>query len=324
MSSLLEIQNLSTSFKTPYGTVLAVDDVSLNLEQGETLGVVGESGCGKTVLALSLMRLVPEPPGKITGRAVLFNGVDLLTLSGKEMRSIRGKDISMIFQEPMTALNPVFRIGDQIIEVIRHHQDISKRDAANLAIEMLRQVGLSQPEKRIRDYPHQLSGGMRQRIMIAMALVCKPRLMLADEPTTALDVTIQAQIIDLLNDLKHDLKTAIILITHDLGVVAESAQQVAVMYAGQIVEHADVENLFSNAMHPYTVGLLESIPPLDRVPAKESRLNTIYGTVPELGLDLQGCRFQERCPQAMGVCREKKPELRVHGTHHTVRCWKYE
>ena len=324
MASLLEIQNLSTSFRTPYGTVLAVDDVSLSLEQGETLGVVGESGCGKTVLALSLMRLVPEPPGQITGRAVLFNGTDLLKLSREEMRSIRGKDISMIFQEPMTALNPVFRIGDQVIEAIRQHQDITKRDAATQAVDMLRQVGLPQPEKRIRDYPHQLSGGMRQRIMIAMALVCKPRLMLADEPTTALDVTIQAQILHLLNDLKQELKTAIVLITHDLGVVAETAQQVAVMYAGQIVEYADVESLFNNAMHPYTLGLLESIPPLDQAPSKEFRLNTIRGTVPEPGRDLKGCRFQDRCLHAMAVCGEKQPELKARGASHTVRCWKYE
>lgn len=324
MVPLLDIQNLSTFFNTPFGTVRAVDDVSLGLGPGETLGIVGESGCGKTVLALSMMRLVPEPPGKIGGGKILFNGVDLLGLSKQEMRAIRGRDISMIFQEPMTALNPVFRIGDQIVEAIRHHQDTSHRDAVDLAVTMLRQVGIPQPEKRIRDYPHQLSGGMRQRVMIAMALVCKPRLMLADEPTTALDVTIQAQIIDLLNDLKSEFKTAIILITHDLGVVAETTQKVAVMYAGEIVEYADVDVLFDNALHPYTVGLLESIPPLDKTPTKESRLNTIPGTVPEWGRIPQGCRFQERCSLVMAVCRERKPDLRTQGPNHTVRCWKYE
>jgi len=322
MPPLLEIRDLCTCFDSPAGVVRAVDGVSLALEQGETLGVVGESGCGKTVLALSVMRLVPIPPGRIEKGNIIFNSRDLLTLDAKEMMAIRGRDISMVFQEPMTALNPVFRIGDQIMEVIRRHRKVGYGEALDHAIAMLTQVGIPQPGKRVRDYPHQLSGGMRQRVMIAIALACRPKLMLADEPTTALDVTIQAQIIDLLNQLKKEMGTAIILITHDLGVVAESAQKVAVMYAGEIVEYARVDNLFRNPLHPYTVGLLESIPPLEKMPSREARLNTIAGTVPDLYRQIIGCRFQDRCPFVMAVCKEIKPELKGTSGEHVVRCWK--
>ncbi|MDD5169745.1 MAG: ABC transporter ATP-binding protein [Syntrophales bacterium] len=321
MPSLLEIHDLFTYFDSPFGAVRAVDGVSLEISHGETLGVVGESGCGKTVLSLSIMRLVPIPPGRIAGGKILFDGIDLLSLKIDEMRNIRGRDISMIFQEPMTALNPVFRIGDQIIEVIRHHEKISKRDAMDRAISMLSHVGMPSPEKRMSDYPHQLSGGMRQRVMIAMALVCRPRLMLADEPTTALDVTIQAQILELLVKLKEEMDMSIILITHDLGVVAESAQQVAVMYAGEIVEYADVNSIFCDPLHPYTVGLLESIPKLDQKPSRGTRLNTISGVVPELYREITGCRFQDRCPQVMDVCRRQKPDLFMRKSCRTVRCW---
>jgi peptide/nickel transport system ATP-binding protein len=323
MPPLLDIRNLCTYFSSSFGTVRAVDGVSLTLEQGETLGVVGESGCGKTVLSLSIMRLVPDPPGRIVEGQILLDGQDLLTLNPEQMRALRGKEISMIFQEPMTALNPVFRIGDQIVETIRHHQDISHRDAMNQAVSMLGRVGMSSPEKRVQDYPHQLSGGMRQRVMIAMALACRPRLMLADEPTTALDVTIQAQIMELLIELKKEMNTAILLITHDLGVIAESAQKAAIMYAGEIVEYSTVKNIFTNPAHPYTIGLLESIPPWEETPARDARLNTIPGVVPELYRIMTGCRFQERCTHAMAICREKKPALTDRGPQHSVRCWKF-
>ncbi|MDQ5985677.1 MAG: Oligopeptide transport ATP-binding protein OppD [Syntrophus sp. SKADARSKE-3] len=322
MAALLEIQELRTYFSSPYGIVRAVDCVNLELARGETLGIVGESGCGKTVLSLSIMRLIPEPPGKIEGGRILLNGVDLLTLSADEMRDIRGRDISMIFQEPMTALNPVFRIGNQITEVVRTHQKVSYKDAFDQAVIMLQKVGIPSPEKRVHDYPHQLSGGMRQRVMIAMALICKPQLMLADEPTTALDVTIQAQILDLLRQMKNDLHTSIILITHDLGVVAQSAQKMAVMYAGEIVEYADVSDIFSNPSHPYTVGLLESIPPLKGKYSRNARLRTISGTVPELYKSKKGCRFQDRCIDLMKVCTEEKPSLLPLVGTHFVRCWK--
>ena len=323
MPPLLEIHDLCTYFSSPHGTVRAVDGVSFELEQGQTLGIVGESGCGKTVLSLSIMRLIPSPPGWIEHGKIIFSGTDLLRLNDEEMRAIRGRDISMIFQEPMTALNPVFKIGDQIIEVIRQHETVSYRDAMDRTITMLKQVGIPSPEKRVRDYPHQLSGGMRQRVMIAMALACKPRLMLADEPTTALDVTIQAQIIDLLNQLKKDMDTAIILITHDLGVVAEFAQKVAVMYAGEIVEYADTDAIFNDSLHPYTAGLLASIPPLEKTPSRNTRLNTIQGTVPELYHSINGCRFQDRCSYVMPICRDQKPRVEYKSFNHAVRCWKY-
>ena len=263
MGMLLEIKNLSTHFHTDFGIIKAVDRVDLAIDEGDTLGIVGESGCGKTVLALSIMRLIPDPPGKIVSGNVFFNGVDLLKLDSAEMRRIRGKDISMVFQEPMTSLNPVLRIGDQITEIIRLHLGLGGKEAVGRAVEMLSLVGMPSPETVVRNYPHQMSGGMRQRVMIAMALCCGPKLMLADEPTTALDVTIQAQILELIGKLKQDIGTSVILITHDLGVIAEAAEHVAVMYTGQVVEYASVENLFSAPLHPYTVGLMESIPKID-------------------------------------------------------------
>jgi peptide/nickel transport system ATP-binding protein/oligopeptide transport system ATP-binding protein len=323
---LLEIENLQTYFYTDEGVARAVDDVSMMLHEGETLGVVGESGCGKSVTALSIMRLIPQPPGKIVGGEIRFaHQGDLIRMSEDDMRKIRGNAISMIFQEPMTSLNPVFRIGSQIAESIRLHQNVSKSEAMGRTVEMLKRVRISSPEKRVKDYPHQLSGGMRQRVMIAMALSCNPRLMLADEPTTALDVTIQAQILDLMNKLKEEVGTAIILITHNLGVIAEMAQNVVVMYAGVVVESTDIRTLFSDPLHPYTIGLLTSIPRADRDAGKKKRLNTIPGIVPNL-LDLPvGCRFSDRCANCHEPCRKKEPPLvrldNVSNRNHWVRCW---
>lgn len=320
---LLEVQNLKTHFETSFGRVRAVDGVSFSVKKGYTLGIVGESGCGKTVLALSIMRLIPIPPGKIVSGNILFDGTDLLSLQEEEMRKIRGKEMSMIFQEPMTSLNPVFKIGEQIAEVIRLHQGSSKKDATHRATEMLRVVGIPSPQKRYKDFPHQMSGGMRQRVMIAMALSCNPRLMLADEPTTALDVTIQSQIIDLINDLKKARGTSVILITHDLGVIAEASQFVAVMYAGKIVEYAAVSDLFARPCHPYTMGLMDSIPRIVTGDSQQKYLKVIPGAVPAL-YDLPiGCYFQERCPQTMDICRKEEPLAREISSHHYVRCWKY-
>jgi len=321
MRKILEVKNLSTHFEIKGGTIRAVDGVDLVVNEGDTLGVVGESGCGKTVLALSIMRLVPTPPGRIVSGNVLFDGLDLLCLGGEEMQRVRGKDISMIFQEPMTSLNPVFRIGEQIAEVIRLHQGLARRDALNRAIEMLQLVGIPSPERRIRDYPHQMSGGMRQRVMIAIALSCNPRLMLADEPTTALDVTIQAQIIDLINNLKSQVGTSVVMITHDLGVIAEAAQFVAVMYAGKVVEYGPVGDIFSLPLHPYTVGLLESIPKIDR--GQDSYLTVIPGVVPDLNNLPPGCRFLDRCSYGMTACTEEEPELKEETPGRSVRCWRY-
>jgi oligopeptide/dipeptide ABC transporter ATP-binding protein len=323
MARILEIKNLSTHFETEYGVIKAVDDVDLVVDEGDTLGIVGESGCGKTVLALSIMRLVTQPPGRIVSGNIMFNGVDLLQLDNAEIRKVRGKDISMIFQEPMTSLNPVLRIGDQIMEAIKLHQGLDSLEAMNSAIETLRLVGMPSPETIVRNYPHQLSGGMRQRAMIAMAVSCKPRLMLADEPTTALDVTIQAQIIDLMNRLKEDVGTSIILITHDLGVIAEAAQYVAVMYTGGIVEYSSAGNLFSTPLHPYTVGLMESIPKITASWGKDDYLKVIPGVVPPLYNLPAGCSFQERCPHVMNICREKEPLLKEKNPGHKVHCWLY-
>ncbi|MFZ3115895.1 MAG: ABC transporter ATP-binding protein [Syntrophales bacterium] len=320
---ILRVTDLTTHFETKDGVIKAVDRVDLTVEQGDTLGVVGESGCGKTVLALSIMRLVPMPPGKIVAGSVFLDGLDLLQLKREEMRRYLGKDISMIFQEPMTSLNPVLKIGDQIAEVVRFHEGLSRKKALNRAVEMLRLVGMSSPEMRIHDYPHQMSGGMRQRVMIAMALVCRPRLMLADEPTTALDVTIQAQILDLINRLKTELGTSVLLISHDLGVIAEAAQCVAVMYAGQIVEYSDVADLFSHPLHPYTLGLLLSLPRIDGPGKENGHLTTIAGSVPSLFALPQGCRFQDRCPQVKNICRREEPSLRSQRQGHLVRCWLY-
>ena len=324
MGAILDIAGLRTFFDTPKGVVKAVDGVDIALMQGDTLGIVGESGCGKTVLALSVMRLVPDPPGKIVSGRILFRGVDLLRLAEEDMRRVRGRDISMIFQEPMTSLNPVFRIGEQIAEVIRLHQGLSGRDALDRAVEMLKLVGIAAPERRAREYPHQMSGGMRQRVMIAMAIACEPGLMLADEPTTALDVTIQAQILDLIGRLKEEIGTSVVLITHDLGIVAETAQSVAVMYAGQIVECGRSEEVFSNPLHPYSRGLTASIPRLRRSGAEQAVLPVIPGTLPPLYQLPQGCRFQERCREVMEVCRRRDPELKEHAGGHAVRCWLYD
>lgn len=324
MGRILEIRNLSTHFSTEHGIIKAVEKIDLFVEEGDTLGIVGESGCGKTVLALSIMRLVPSPPGRIASGTIFFRGVNLLQLSMDEMRGIRGKDISMVFQEPMTSLNPVLRIGDQIAESIKLHQGVGRKEAANRAIESLRLVGMPSPEKVVSNYPHQMSGGMRQRVMIAMALSCGPRLLLADEPTTALDVTIQAQIIDLISSLKEDIGTSVILITHDLGVIAEAAQYVAVMYTGGIVEYASVNDLFSKPLHPYTVGLMESIPKIDKVLGPDEYLKVIPGTVPSLYNLPDGCSFQDRCPHVMKICREEKPQLKETTPGHKVHCWLYE
>jgi oligopeptide/dipeptide ABC transporter ATP-binding protein len=322
MTPLLDVRNLKTQFHSSLGVVQAVDDVSFSLNEGETLGVVGESGCGKTVLSLSIMWLVPNPPGRIVSGSVLFDGRDILALPEKKMRAIRGRKISMIFQEPMSALNPVFRIGDQIMEVVNRHENTDHSAAFEKACTMLAKVGIPSPEKRMQNYPHQLSGGMRQRVMIAMALICRPSLMLADEPTTALDVTIQAQILSLIEEMKQQFNTAILLITHDLGVIAQSAQRVAVMYAGEIVEHAPVENLFATPRHPYTEGLLSSIPPSGGQSVRESRLKTIPGSVPEYFSTISGCRFRDRCPYAMAICRDEKPALTTDTNSHLVRCWR--
>ena len=319
MMPILQIENLSTHFETARGTVKAVDKVDIRLNEGDTLGIAGESGCGKTVLALSIMRLIPRPPGRIVAGRILFEGEDILELSDEEMRGIRGKRISMIFQEPMTSLNPVFRVGDQVAEVMQLHEGLSARDANDRAVEMLRIVGIPEAEMRARDYPHQMSGGMRQRVMIAMALSCRPRLMLADEPTTALDVTIQAQILDLIQDLKREVGTSVVLITHDLGVIAEAAQYAAIMYAGWVVEQGSVEAIFSKPLHPYTVGLLNSIPRIGSS-SRGGYLNVIPGTVPDLLEIPSGCKFRDRCPKVMPVCIEK-PAILEKTPGHSVRCW---
>ncbi|MBD3307007.1 ATP-binding cassette domain-containing protein [candidate division KSB3 bacterium] len=324
---LLNISELQTYFYTEEGVSKAVDGVSYYVKKRETLGVVGESGCGKSVTALSIMQLIPQPPGKIIGGDITFEGRSLLSLSSQEMRKIRGNKISMIFQEPMTSLNPVFTIGNQISEAIQLHQGLSKKDALDRSVEMLKLVGIPSPEQRVKEYPHQLSGGMRQRAMIAMALSCNPSLLIADEPTTALDVTIQAQILDLMASLKDEFDTAIILITHDLGVVAETVARVVVMYAGKIVEEADVYNIFEHPQHPYTVGLLKSIPRIDLSVTTRERLQEISGVVPIPSQLPAGCLFHPRCPHVMDVCRQELPVLKPTkntAEGHMVRCWLYE
>jgi len=322
LPALLEVDNLCTVFESQEGLVRAVDGVSFSLDQGRTLGLVGESGCGKSVTALSIMRLVPNPPGRIESGRILLEGRDLLGLSEAEMRRLRGNEISMIFQEPMTSLNPVFTVGDQIAEVFRVHQGLSKAQAFKAAAEMLRQVGIPSPERRVREYPHQMSGGMRQRVMIAMALACRPKLMIADEPTTALDVTIQAQILDLMRQLQAEIRTAILLITHNLGVVAEMADQVAVMYTGRIVESGPVKELFEQPAHPYTEGLLRSLPPPPTTSAV-SRLRAIQGIVPSLTDLPSGCKFHDRCPDVFEPCPLEEPPLYGLGQGRLVRCFKY-
>jgi len=319
---LLDIQNLKTYFSVRGQTAKAVDDINLTIQTGQTLGLVGESGCGKSVTAHSIIQLIPDPPGKIVGGRIFFEGDNLLEYSEKKMRKIRGNRISMIFQEPMTSLNPVFTVGDQVAEVIRLHQKLSRKDTQERVIEMFQLVGIPAPEARLNDYPHQMSGGMRQRVMIAMALACSPKLMIADEPTTALDVTIQAQILDLMNKLKEETGAAILFITHDLGVIAEMAQHVAVMYAGKRVEFADVNTIFSNPKHPYTVGLLESIPTVGRK-TSDGKLSTISGTVPSLFNLPSGCLFSDRCPDVFDDCRRIEPKMYNAGNNHIARCLKY-
>ncbi|MBL0385225.1 ABC transporter ATP-binding protein [Tumebacillus sp. ITR2] len=316
--ALLQVSDLEIAFKTERGDVTAVAGVSFFLEKGETLGIVGESGCGKSVTSLSIMRLLPNPPGRISGGRIELGGRNLVELSEREMREVRGNLVSMIFQEPMTSLNPVFTIGKQIDEAIRLHKKVSKREARVLTVEILKKVGIPRPEQIAKEYPHQLSGGMRQRVMIAMALVCEPQLLIADEPTTALDVTIQAQILHLMDSLKRETGTSILLITHDLGVVAEMCDRVLVMYAGQVVEEATVESLFAEPKHPYTVGLLNSIPHADR---KSERLPSIAGNVPSLAEMPVGCRFAPRCPVALEKCHSQNPELLTVSESHACRCW---
>ncbi len=321
---LLRIQNLKTYFYTEDGIVKAVDGVDLEVYPGEVLGLVGESGCGKSVTSLSIMRLI-APPGKIVEGEIWFDGQNLLSLPEKQMIAIRGNRISMIFQQPQTALNPVFKVGDQIVEVLQIHRQMDRKTAWERAVEMLRLVGIPDPERRAQAYPHELSGGMAQRVMIAMALACEPALLIADEPTTALDVTIQAQILDLMRNLRQQINTAIILITHDLGVVAEMAERVAVMYAGQIVEQADVNTLFDTPLHPYTQGLLESIPVLGEF---KERLAVIPGSVPNLINLPPGCRFAPRCQArvkySLKICEQEMPALQEIVPGHRVRCWLYQ
>lgn len=317
-NTVIDIKNLKTYFFTDAGVALAVDDVSFSVPAGKTLALVGESGCGKSVTALSILRLVPDPPGRIVGGRIMFGDTNLLSLSKREMRSERGNNISMIFQEPMTSLNPVFRIGNQISSAIRLHMHLSKAESREETIKLLNKVGIPSPELRIDDYPHQMSGGMRQRVMIAMALACNPKLLIADEPTTALDVTIQAQILDLLNSLQKETGMSILLITHDLGVVAESADEVAIMYAGKIVEQAPVRDLFASPKHPYTIGLFDSIPKLG---TRLRRLSTISGQVPAATHFPKGCRFHTRCPHAMEVCKKETPYFDMVAEDHQVSCW---
>lgn len=317
---VLEVKNLQTHFFTDEGVVPSVDGVSFYIDQEETLGVVGESGCGKSVTSLSIMQLVPNPPGRIVGGEIFFEGRNLAKMSQDEMRKIRGNEMAMIFQEPMSSLNPVYTVGNQIAEAVILHEKVTRREGLNRAVEMLRLVGIPSPERRIREYPHQLSGGMRQRVMIAMALACNPKLLIADEPTTALDVTIQAQILDLMKKLKTEFHAAIMLITHDLGVVAEMADRVAVMYAGKVVEEGATTDLFRDPLHPYTQGLLASIPRIDDESRLE-KLHVIEGTVPNLLHLPKGCSFAPRCPKAMDVCRREEPTLEEVSDGRKVSCW---
>ena len=317
--TLLNVTDLKTYFRTMDGVVKAVDGVDFSLKPGQTLGIVGESGCGKSVTSLSVMRLI-DPPGWIAGGQMLFRGTDLATLSEKEMRRIRGDEISMIFQEPMTSLNPVFTVGNQVMEAIIEHRKVNKREALAQTVQLFRMVGIPSPERRVKDYPHNMSGGMRQRVMIAMALALQPDLLIADEPTTALDVTIQAQILELIKDLRVRVNTAVMLITHDIGVVAEMADNVVVMYTGKVVEHGTVMQVLKTPKHPYTVGLLNSIPSLGQ---KGTRLNVIPGTVPSpLNLP-RGCPFAPRCPHVMAICREELPPLKTLDDGSAARCWLY-
>ncbi len=319
MTALLKVNELKTYFYSDDGISRAVDGVSFQVDAGKTLGIVGESGCGKTVSCLSILKLIPIPPGKIEGGQALFSGMDLLNTSESELRKVRGNDIAMIFQEPMTSLNPVFTCGNQVMEAVRLHQNLSKSDARKSALDMFEKVGIPDPERRLGEYPHQLSGGLRQRVMIAMALVCKPKLLICDEPTTALDVTIQAQILALLKKLQKEMGMSIIMITHDLGVIAQMTEWVVVMYAGKIVESGDVRSIFHNPQHPYTIGLQKAIP---RLGQKSERLNQIEGVVPSPLNFADGCRFHPRCPIADSKCVSKEPMLNSQSSGIKVACWK--
>jgi len=321
-NTLLEIKDLQTNFYVRGYTAKALDNVSLTIQSGQTLGLVGESGCGKSVTAHSIMRLIPDPPGRIEGGEIFFESQDLLKVSEARMRKIRGNHISMIFQEPMTSLNPVFPVGDQVGEVIRLHRKLSRKETRERVLAAFQLVGIPAAESRLNDYPHQMSGGMRQRVMIAMALACNPTLMIADEPTTALDVTIQAQILDLMNKLKAETGAAILFITHDLGVIAEMAQFVAVMYAGKIMEYTDVKTIFANPKNPYTIGLMQSIPVLGRE-TEDKQLRTISGVVPSLLNLPSGCLFSDRCQDVFDDCRRIEPDMYRFTDNHFVRCLKY-
>ena len=325
MDQLLQVRNLQTQFKTKEGVVRAVNDVTFSIDEGEMLGLVGESGCGKSITALSVMRLIAHP-GEIVGGSISFKGKDLLNATEDEMRELRGNDIAMIFQDPMTSLNPVFKVGEQIAEALRLHRKLSKEEAWDAAIESMREVAIPSPERRVNDYPHQLSGGMRQRVMIAMALACDPELLIADEPTTALDVTIQAQILELLNELRTTRKLAVILITHDLGVVAETVDRVCVMYTGRVVEEGTVNEIFDNPKHPYTQGLLSSVPDMTKNlnDEKDFRLSTIEGTVPSPTELPEGCHFEPRCSQRLDECSKGDVRLRELENGRRVRCVLYE
>ena len=318
--TLLEIKDLCVEFKTMAGTVHAVDHLSYTLHRGEKLGIVGESGSGKSVSSLAMMQLIPNPPGKVTGGQILYNGKDLVKLSEREMQKIRGNEISMIFQEPMTSLNPIIRCGKQIAESLRLHRGMKKKEAMEEAIKMMQAVGIANPQVRAYEYPHQMSGGMRQRVMIAMALACQPQILIADEPTTALDVTIQAQILDLIRDLNQEMNTSVVFITHDLGVVSELCDTVIVMYNGHIVEKAPVADIFREPLHPYTQGLLSAIP---RITKERKPLSTIEGMVPNPVERIKGCRFWPRCPKACDRCRKEEPPVFSAGENRQVRCWLY-
>ncbi|KIX13024.1 ABC transporter ATP-binding protein [Dethiosulfatarculus sandiegensis] len=318
-NSILEVKDLKVSFRTEDGVAFAVNGVDFTLNRGETLGIVGESGCGKSVSSLAILGLLPQPPAKVESGTIMYKGSDLLKKTDKEMQSIRGNEISMIFQEPMTSLNPLYTVGNQISEVIKLHQDLDAAQTRDKCIEMLTLAGIPSPEKRLKCYPHELSGGMRQRVMIAMALACNPEILIADEPTTALDVTIQVQILELMNELQRKFNTAIMMITHDLGVIAEMAHKVLVIYAGRVVEYADVNSIFDSPLHPYTEGLLASIPVLDDV---KEELNVIKGMVPSPFNMPKGCSFHPRCPDAKDICRTEQPELYQAGDRQ-VRCYKY-
>ena len=321
-ATLLEIQNLNVHFHTPEGIARAVDGISFHLEAGETIGLVGESGCGKSVTSLSILGLIPSPPGRIESGKIMFGGQDLLNFDAERLRRIRGREISMIFQEPMTSLNPVLPIGRQVAEPLMIHSGLSKAEALKKAARWLDHVKIPAAEKRLNDYPHQLSGGMRQRVMIAMAMVCGPKVLIADEPTTALDVTIQSQILSLMIRLKEELAMSLLLITHDLGVVAQMASRVVVMYAGQVVEEARVANIFDHPHHPYSQGLLKSMPRIgQRLGGTKQRLNEIPGIVPVLTEIIEGCKFADRCPFAFDLCRQTQPQLLAAGDGHRARCW---